>query len=90
MHSALALSNTPFPLQGQTPHPGQVLTLDGKFSPLPRGRPSHPGQVLRFSCPGGHTSCCIYVLLKALLRLLSYEENRCPEPGVEAEPQRTC
>lgn len=74
MHSALALCNPPFPLRGQTPHPGQVLTLDGNSS-LSQGRPSHPGQMLRLVCPGGHTSCCIYALLKALLRLLSYEKK---------------
>lgn len=39
---------------------------------------------LGLPCPDGHTSCCIYVLLKALLRLLSYEESKCTETGVEA------
>lgn len=60
-------------------------------SSLSQGRLSHLGQMLRLVCPDGHTSCCIYALLKALLRLLSYEKkNRCPETGVEAKPQRTC
>lgn len=48
MPSALALSNTPFPLQGQTPHPGQVLTLDGKFSPLPGADPHTLGRCSDF------------------------------------------
>lgn len=65
-----------------------MLKPVGKL-PSSGGRPHTPGQMLRLSCPGGHTSCCIYVLLKALLCLLSYEE-RCTETGAEAKPQRTC
>lgn len=84
MPSALPLCNS------QTPDPGQGLKLDGKLFPLPGADPHTPGQVLRLSCPGAHTSCCIYVLLKVLLRLLSYEESECTETGVEAKPQRTC